>query len=99
MNLSYAVVWSAGGTVQAGRLEPFADRFELHGRERRLSIRFAELSSAAIGRRTGERLLGLPVLSLCLRDDPPVRIASLEGAGTLHELAERIQRAGRPVAA
>jgi len=99
MKPNYAVVWSANGAVHAGRLEPFADRFELHGRERRLSIRFAELSSAAIGRRRAERLLGLPVLSLAVRDDPAIRIASLEGAGTLQELADRIERAGRPVAA
>jgi hypothetical protein len=93
MKRSYAVVWSSNGAVQAGRLEPFADRFELHGRERRLSVRFAELSSAAIERQGSERLLGLPVLSLRLRDDPAVRIASLEGAGFLGELADFIEHA------
>ena|SRR5207302_4718377 len=99
MKSSYAVVWSSNGHVQAGRLEPFADRFELHGREQRLSVRFGQLGGAAIERHGGERLLGLPVLSLRLRDDPPVRIASLEGAGFLHELADFIEHAGRPVAA
>jgi hypothetical protein len=99
MKPSYAVVWSSNGRVQAGKLEPFADRFELHGRERRTWIRFAELSGATIERRGSERLLGLPVLSLRLRDDPPVRIASLEGAGFLLELADFIEHAGRPVAA
>ncbi len=99
MKLSYAVVWSSNGDVQAGRLDSFADRFELHGRERRLSIRFAELSGAAIGRLGRERLLGLPVLALSVRDELPIRIASLEGAGILSELAERIEHAGRPVAA
>jgi hypothetical protein len=99
MKRNYAVVWSSNGKTEAGRLEPYADRFELHGRERRLSIPFARLISATIVRERNERLLGLPVLSLRLSGQAPVRIASLEGAGHLHELAERIERAGRPVAA
>jgi hypothetical protein len=99
MKRSYAVVWSSNGDTRSGRLEPFPDRFELYGRERRLSIPFAELTSAAIGRRPAERLLGLPVLALAVRDRPPLRIASLEGAGFLQELADRVEQAGRRVAA
>jgi hypothetical protein len=99
MKQNYAVAWSSNGTPRAGRLEPFADRFELFGRERRISIRFTDLAAASIVRGRTERLLGLPVLALSLRDGAAIRIASLEGAGFLHELADRIERAGRPVAA
>jgi hypothetical protein len=99
MKRSYAVVWSRNAAVSAGRLEPLVDRFELYGRERRLSVRFADLTSASIERRPDDRLLGLPVLALRLGDGPPLRIASLEGPGCLHELADRIEAAGRTVAA
>jgi hypothetical protein len=99
MKRSYAVVWSTSGDTRSGCLEPFPDRFELHGRERRLVIPFAELTSASIARRPAERLLGLPVLALVIRDEPPLRIASLEGPGYLQELVDRVERAGRPLAA
>jgi hypothetical protein len=98
MSRNYAVVWSSNGDVRSGRLEPFPDRFELHARERRLSIPFCELTSASIARRTADRLLGLPVLALAVRGDPPLRIASLEGPGSLQELAAHVEHAGRLVA-
>ena len=93
------MVWSSNAGVTAGRLEPLADRFELYGRDRRVSVRFADLTGASIARRAGDRLLGLPVLALALGDRPPLRIASLEGAGSLQELADRVQAGGRTVAA
>ncbi|HZQ64707.1 MAG TPA: hypothetical protein VFA66_05740 [Gaiellaceae bacterium] len=85
---AYAVLWSGERGSISGRLEPLADRFELSGREERVSIPYAEVVSAAIDRRNGERLQGLPVLVLRLRGrTDPLRIASMEGAGVLHELA------------
>jgi hypothetical protein len=96
---SYAVVWSSGGDdVESGRLDPFDDRFDLCGRGRSLSIPLAGLLSAAIARGRGERLRGLPVLVLRQRSGALVRIASLEGAGALHELAGHVERAGLAVA-
>ena len=61
---SYAVVWSSGDDIRSGRLEQFADRFDLCGRETRVSIPFAELLGAAIARDPADRLRGLPVLVL-----------------------------------
>ena len=95
---SYAVVWSDGDAVVAGRLEPQADGFELRGRDVRLSIPFSELAGASIGRRQADRLRGLPVLALQLRNATTFRIASLEGAGALHELAHHVERAGLAIA-
>ena|SRR5438552_18473060 len=98
MNRSYAVLWSANGDIGPGRLDPLEDRFELQGRNRRLSLAFADLVSASIARGSAERLHGLPVLALGLRDGlPPVRIASLEGSGVLHELADRVEHTGLSV--
>jgi len=87
---SYAVVWSEGETLGSGRLEACGDRFELQGRETRLSIAFSDLAGASISRRAADRLRGLPVLLLRRRDREPVRIASLEGPGVLHELAQHV---------
>jgi hypothetical protein len=100
MKRSYAVLWSTNGDTGPGRLDPLEDRFELHGRNRRLSIPFADLVGAAIARGQKDRLHGLPVLALALRDGrPTVRIASLEGSGVLHELADRVAHAGLTVSA
>ncbi len=99
MKRSYAVVWSSNGDSGSGRLEPLGDRFELHGRDRRLSIRFSDLAGTSIARGRHDRLRGMPVLALRPRGSPPVRIASLEGVALLHELAERIERSGLMVVA
>src|SRR4051794_7360107 len=87
---SYAVVWSDDETTKSGRLEVLSDGLELYGRESRLSILFAELTEAAISRAEVDRLRGLPVLALTPKSGSRIRIASLEGAGALHELAARV---------
>jgi hypothetical protein len=94
MKQAYAVVWSENGSSTSGRLDSFADRFELAGRGQRLSILFAELVTVSIARGRGDRLHGLPVLDIARNGRPPVRIASLEGAGALHELFAKVERAG-----
>jgi hypothetical protein len=96
MKRSYAVVWSDNGTTDPGRLEFLRDSFELHGRDRLLSIPFAELIGASIARSNGDRLRGLPALALTRRTGTLLRIASLEGLGALHELAARLGEAGFP---
>ena len=87
---SYAVVWSDDQTTESGRLEVLRDGLALHGRESRHSILLADLTGAAISRGETDRLRGLPVLALTPRSGPRIRIASLEGAGALHELAARV---------
>lgn len=83
----YAVLWSGWDGEGSGRLEVFPDRFELTGRSRHFDVAFIDLVDATIGRQRGERLRGLPVLRLLARDGRSLRIASLEGAGALYELA------------
>jgi hypothetical protein len=94
MNRTYAVVWSENGSLASGRLDSFADRFELDGRGQRLSIPFVELLGVSIARSRTDRLRGLPVLELGRRAAAPVRIASLEGTAALHELFDQVERAG-----
>ncbi|HEY3185707.1 MAG TPA: hypothetical protein VGJ77_22875 [Gaiellaceae bacterium] len=93
MKATYAVLWCGGEAVESGRLEPRTEGLELRGRNRALSIDFTEVTGAAIARGADQRLRGLPVLSLLLRGGTALRIASLEGSGALHELAECIERA------
>jgi hypothetical protein len=97
MRRTYAVVWCTGGDVGSGRLDRHDDRFELHGRDRRLSIPFSGLVGAAIARGQKDRLRGLPVLALDIEGGPSVRIASLEGPAVLHELADRVAESGLKV--
>jgi hypothetical protein len=95
---SYAVLWSSGREIRTGRLDPYSDRLDLCGREQSFSIPFSVLRGAAIARGQGDRLRGLPVLVLRRIVGAPVRIASLEGPGVLHELAGHVERAGLVVA-
>lgn len=94
MKQTYAVVWSENGSACSGRLDSLPDRFELAGRGQRLSIPFDELVAASIVRGRGDRLRGLPVLELVRDGRLPIRIASLEGAGALHELFAKVEHAG-----
>ncbi len=87
----YAVVWHEGDDVASGSLELSPEGLDLHGREMQLSISFSEVDAAFIAQARGERLHGLPVLVLRLHTGAFVRIASLEGAGVLHELAASVQ--------
>ena len=99
MKGSYAVIWRDDSGVGSGRLEPCEDRFELSGRGRSLSIVFSGLAGASIARAPAERLRGLPVLRFLTRGGSAIAVASLEGAGVLHELAEHVERSGLRVAA
>jgi hypothetical protein len=93
------VVWSEdGGPPNAGSLEVTDGHLLLAGRAdsgRRLAYR--DLQDARLERLYAERLSGRPTLVLSLRDGPVLRVASVEGGGALHELADRIA-AARPAA-
>jgi hypothetical protein len=86
MTGTFAVLWSLHGPVHSGSLETFADRLELRTRGRSLSVPFASIVRSAIERGPSVRINGLPVLAIALADGAVVRIASLQGAGLLHEL-------------
>lgn len=86
----YAVTWLDGDSVQSGRLETYQDRFELRGRTSDTIVPFADVAAARIVRGPADRLLGLPVLEVATGDNT-LRIASLEGAGVLHELSAIVE--------
>lgn len=95
---SYAVVWSGGPDIRSGSLESSGDGFVLRARDRQVPVPFSELTGAWIARGEADRLRGLPVLALSMAGGNVLRIATLEGAGVLYELAQTIEHAGLAVA-
>jgi hypothetical protein len=103
--MSYAVVWSEdGGPVYAGKVELGQRSVLLAGRARpalesRRRLLYEELADLHVERRPAARLAGRPTLVLQRRHGGPVRIASVQGLGALHELAEALAAAHGKAAA
>ena len=84
----YAVLWSTGDDAfGSGRLEVLPDRVELSSKDALLPVWFEEVRDAYMGRGPGDRLRGLPALSLDRASGGRLLIASLEGTGALYEIA------------
>jgi hypothetical protein len=92
---SYAVAWSdRDAAVLPGKLELGRTGFRLEsgtprGRLLVRSIRYADLDEVRVGR-TAERLRARRTLVLALASGEYVRLASMDGPGTTHEIAERL---------
>ena len=84
------MVWARPGGEASGKLEARAGGFELHGRAGSLTVPFADVLAASIGRGGDDRLHGLPVLVLLRGSGETLRIASLDGPGALLELADLV---------
>jgi hypothetical protein len=103
--MSYAVVWSENdGPLYAGKVELGRRWLVLAGAARPAleSLRrlfFEEVADVHVERQAASRLAGRPTLVLERRQGGSVRIASVEGAGALHELAEALAAAREGVAA
>jgi hypothetical protein len=98
--LSLPVVWSEdGGPASPGRLDLTADSLLFSGgsrdEPRTRTIALAEVAAVRIARGAGERLGERAALIVELRDGSRVSIADIHRPGTLHELAERLQRTVR----
>lgn len=91
--MAYAVVWSEnGGRPHPGRLELGTTVLCLAGAPER-ALAYDDVADVRIDRRPTLRLAGRPTLVIESRAGDSLRIASLDGAGTLHELAERLHSA------
>lgn len=104
-HVSYAIVWSEdSGPVYAGRLE-LCEGFVLlagsarQARERTRNLSYDELARVWVERRPEGRLSGRPTLVVERLNGARVRVACLEGAGVLHELAEQLATAREQPAA
>lgn len=93
--MTYAVVWSENDEVpRPGRLELGRSFLSLAGRRER-ELAYDDVADVRIDRRPKLRLAGRPTLVIRSRTGDSFRIASLDGAGTLHELEERLHSARR----
>ena len=87
---SYAVVWSeALGPLRSGKLELGREGLELEGENSR-SVPYTQIEALHVGRLVPERIGGRPSIVLELVTGEALRIGSIGGLGTLHELAERL---------
>ena len=81
-----AVRWALHGVLHTGSLEAHRDRIELRASQRAVAIPFDSVAEFTIERGAAARINGMPALTLRLASGDVVRLASLEGAGVLHEL-------------
>jgi hypothetical protein len=94
--VSYAALWCReGSSVYAGKAaleEGFLllTGVDRHGAPARERLALSELTVARVARGRDERLQGRPALVLIPAGGPALRLAVLEGGGTLLELAERL---------
>jgi len=84
------IVWNVHDATYAGGLQLSGDRLTLTSKARTLSFLSRSIASFAIERGSAQRLRGLRVLRIRLEGGIDVRVASLGGAGSLHELAASI---------
>jgi hypothetical protein len=96
--MTYAVVVSEDdGPEHIGRLEFERDCLRLFGSS---TVRYADLRDVYLERRSGgSSTARRAALVLISRQGERLRIGSLEGPGTLHELAERVAEARGKAAA
>jgi hypothetical protein len=95
---SYAVVWCEPRCeLETGKLELCSEsiRFEgshggRHGCVHR--VYYDDIEGVRIGHHTGERLCGKPAVVVDLEDGGPLRIGSVDGVGTVSELADELTR-------
>jgi len=90
MKSAFPVLWVWRDDPYTGRLELDRDRITLSSRDRKLSLPVEALCQVEVRRAPAQRIRRLPVLALRTTGGDLVRIASLGGAGSLHELAVAI---------
>lgn len=94
---SYAVIWRTGnGPIRPGKLvlETTGLRLETgapRGRSTTEGIRYADLGSIETAA-SEQRLRGRPTTLVHRPEREPLAIATLDGPGYAHELAERLAR-------
>jgi hypothetical protein len=87
MTYELPVIWRVNGGTHAGRLALADDRVTLTSKTETLAFDVASVEELAIERAPAQRLRGLPVLVVRIDGGDVVRVASMGGGGSLHELA------------
>ncbi len=94
--MTYAVTWSENGdSMYSGRLElgPNGVLFygAADGSEAQSEFRYEDLVALSFQRQKLSGRATQPTLVLTNRADVRIEIASLQGLGTLHEVADRVE--------
>ena len=95
---SYAVLWSEPRhEVEAGKLELEAKSLRFEGSRGPRSahihrVSYADIDGVRIGHGAQERLGGRPAVVLDLAAGGPLRIGTVNGVGTISELADELTR-------
>jgi hypothetical protein len=94
MKRTFPVIWAIHDRTRTGKLEAFKDRLELTSRDHTLSFSRDAVTHYAVERRADARIRGLPAVTVQLAGGEIVRIASLGGPGSLHEIAATVAAPG-----
>lgn len=94
--LSIPVIWTEDGTSPlAGRLDVFGDHLHFEGGVRELrqarELPYAEIASAQIGRKNGDRIKGRSAIVLALAGGGTLSFVGFHRPAMLVELLHRIE--------
>jgi hypothetical protein len=91
---TFPVLWALDGQTHTGKLETLEGRFELTSRSHSLSFPRTSVTHYSVERRADARIRGLPAITVHLTGGQVVRVASMGGAGSLHEIAALVATPG-----
>ena len=95
MRRTFPVIWSLHGDTQTGKLEVTKERMELTSRGYTFAFPAIPSPNSTSNAAPGPQIRGLPSLRIRLVGEHVVRVASLGGAGSLHEISALLAAAGR----
>ena len=94
MRKTFPVIWALHGRTHTGKLEVLKERVGLTSRGYTFSFPRAAVVNSVVERTAESRIRGLPAVTVQLMGGEIVRVASLAGAGSLHELTQLLAVAG-----
>ena len=87
MRKTFPVIWSLHGDTHTGKLEVTKERIELTSRGYTFAFPRDSVIQFVVERAAQTRIRGLTSISVLIVGEQVVRIASLGGAGSLHEIS------------
>jgi hypothetical protein len=94
MRKTFPVIWSLHGNTNAGKLEVTKERIELSSRGYTFAFPRDSVFHFVVDRGAESRIRGLAAITISLAGGEVVRIASLGGAGSLHDVAALLAPTG-----
>ena len=95
MRKTFPVIWSLHGETHTGKLDVTKERIELTSRGYTFAFPRDSVIHFVVERSAEARIRGLTSIKIRLVGEHVVRIASLGGAGSLHEISALLAADGR----